>query len=173
MKRFAAVMTVGLVASTLFTTYIAARPQKILDVEYCIEEKQQEILLDTAQVDTLAKVLWGEARGVNSTTQKAAVCWVVLNRVDHSDFPNSVYGVLTQPNQFNGYSDSNPVETELQIIAADVLTRWYQEHNGETEVGRVIPKEYLYFCGDGQRNYFTQTLSGGIWDWSLELPYAN
>jgi len=39
-------------------------------------------------------------------------------------------------------------------------------------VGRVLPKEYLYFTGDGAHNYFTTEWQGGqTWDWSLESPY--
>ena len=39
-------------------------------------------------------------------------------------------------------------------------------------VGRVLPKEYLYFTGDGVHNYFTTEWQGGqTWDWSLESPY--
>lgn len=34
------------------------------------------------EIEMLAKLIWGEARGVESTTEKAAVAWCVLNRVD-------------------------------------------------------------------------------------------
>ena len=35
-----------------------------------------------------------------------------------------------------------------------------------------LPKEYLYFTGDGAHNYFTTEWQGGqTWDWSLESPY--
>ena len=43
----------------------------------------------------LAQCLWGEARGIPSQTEKAAVVWCVLNRVDHPDFPDTIHGVLS------------------------------------------------------------------------------
>lgn len=39
-------------------------------------------------------------------------------------------------------------------------------------VGRVLPKEYLYFSGDGIRNTFRTQYKGGTrWNWSLPSPY--
>lgn len=35
------------------------------------------------EVIVLAKMLWGEARGVGSDTEKAACVWCALNRVNH------------------------------------------------------------------------------------------
>lgn len=80
--------------------------------------------------------------------------------------------VLTFPGQFVGYDEDNPVTTECKKIAADVLARWAAEKAGIEDVGRVLPKEYTYFTGDGERNYFTDEWKGGnTWDWSLPSPY--
>ena len=52
------------------------------------------------------------------------------------------------------------------------LARWMAEKECVGSVGRVLPKEYLYFTGDGAHNYFTTEWQGGqTWDWSLESPY--
>ena len=49
---------------------------------------------------------------------------------------------------------------------------WMAEKECVGSVGRVLPKEYLYFTGDGAHNYFTTEWQGGqTWDWSLESPY--
>lgn len=46
------------------------------------------------------------------------------------------------------------------------------EKDGETEVGRVLPREYLFFTGDGEHNHFRTEWEGGqTWDWSLRSPY--
>ncbi|MCD7776927.1 MAG: hypothetical protein LUH47_00195 [Clostridiales bacterium] len=52
MKRFAAIVTAGLVATTLFTTYVVARPQKILGIEYKIETPAtaENVVLDSSQI---------------------------------------------------------------------------------------------------------------------------
>lgn len=55
----------------------------------------------------------------------------------------------------DGYSADYPVLPELATLAADVLKRYHAEKNGEENVGRVLPAEYLYFTGDGRNNHFT------------------
>lgn len=121
----------------------------------------------------LAQCLWGEARGIQSQTEKAAVAWCVLNRVDHPGFPDTVYGVLSAPNQFIGFSESYPVDPELLALAQDVLTRWRAEQTGADEVGRVLPKDYLWFSADGHgHNAFRATFrQSAAWQWTMESPY--
>ena len=129
---------------------------------------------DEADVEMLARVLWGEARGVPSDMEKAAVVWCVLNRVDAEGWPDTVAEVITQPNQFAGYSPDYPATEELKAIAADVMTRWERERREGGDVGRVLPAEYFFFTGDGERNHFRTEYSGGtFWDWTLENPYGS
>ena len=123
-------------------------------------------------VEMLAKLVWGEARGVDSIEQKAAVIWCVLNRVDSPKYPNTIAEVVMQKHQFTGYDDSHPVTAELSGIAEDVLIRWYQEKAGADNVGRTLPSEYLFFVGDGVHNYFSEEWKSKVYyDWSLPSPY--
>ena len=127
---------------------------------------------DEAEVEMLARLLWGEARGVPSDMHKAAVVWCVLNRVDDPRFPDTVLEVLEAPYQFAGYSADYPVLPELATLAADVLIRYHAERDGGTNVGRVLPVEYLYFTGDGRNNHFTIGWKDAeTWDWCLQNPY--
>lgn len=120
----------------------------------------------------LAKMLWGEARGVKSDTEKAACVWCVLNRVDQGYGDITI--VVTAPHQFVGYTESNPVDDNLKALCEDVLSRWYAEREGQVEVGRVLPADYLWFSGDGERNHFRNAYRGGDrWDWSLPSPYES
>ena len=69
---------------------------------------------------------------------------------------------------------SRPLFTpaELEELALDVIERWLDEKDGEAEVGRVLPREYLFFTGDGKHNHFRTEWDGGqVWDWSLQSPY--
>lgn len=136
-----------------------------LEPELCCDK---EAYVDSVAAEYLANVAWGEARGC-SVTEQAAVMWCVLNRVDSPLYPDSVGEVVTQRAQFNGYSASNPITPELLQLANDVLTYWSKEDDS----GRVLPKEYLYFIGDGKHNYFYKTWGGNAtaWDWSLPSPY--
>lgn len=136
-----------------------------LEPELCYDK---EAYVDSVAAEYLANVAWGEARGC-SMTEQAAVMWCVLNRVDSPLYPDSVGEVVTQRAQFNGYSESNPITPELLQLANDVLTYWSEGDDS----GRVLPKEYLYFIGDGKHNYFYKTWGGNAiaWDWSLPSPY--
>lgn len=129
---------------------------------------------DAAEVEALAKMIWGEARGIASDTEKAACVWVVLNRVDDPRFPDTVIENLEAPYQFAGYSPDFPATDELKALAADVLTRYHAEKNGDTEAGRVLPSDYCWFTGDGEHNHFTnEWQSGDTWGWTLESPYPD
>lgn len=122
----------------------------------------------------IAKTLYGECRAC-AKDEIAAVAWCILNRVDSEEryFPDDVIAVITQPYQFLGYREDNPVREDLLDIARDVLRRWYAEKNGAEDVGRVLPKGYCFFTGDGLHNYFTTTWKGSdVWDWTLQSPYT-
>ena len=125
-------------------------------------------------VIAMAKLLRKEGGGIPSDTEQSGVCWIVLDRVDSEEFPDSIIGVITQAGQFDGW-DEDTVPTEHDIyIAQDVLERWNREKNGEINVGRTLPKEYLYFTGDGVHNYFTKVQYGTPYVWGSQLvsPYT-
>lgn len=124
------------------------------------------------EITVLSKMVWGEARGIPSDTEKAACVWCALNRVDYG-YGNIVM-VVTAPYQFAGYDVDNPIDDEIKALCENVLTRWYAEKSGETDVGRVLPLDYMWFTGDGERNYFRNAYEGGqTWDWSLQSPYES
>lgn len=119
----------------------------------------------------LAKTVYGEARGL-SRTEQSAVVWTILNRCDDSRFGESIIDVITAPKQFAGYKSTHPVDPDIRELVIDVLNRWEREKSGETNVGRTLPKDYLYFRGDGYHNYFTKSWnSRNVWDWSFDSPY--
>lgn len=140
------------------------------------EDINEEVMYYTEdEVVMMAKLLWHECRGVPSDTEKACVAWAVCNRVDDEEFDgDTVTEVMTIPNQFAYYYDT-PVLDELYDLALDVLTRWNAERNGEVSVGRVLPKDYTYYTGDGVHNYFRNAYNGhySIWDYSLPSPYES
>ena len=123
------------------------------------------------EIDHITKTVWGEARGLSKTHQ-AGVVWAILNRCDDGRFGKGVIGVVTAPSQFAGYRSSNPVDPEIRDLVVDVLDRYSKEKVGIDNVGRVLPKEYLYFRGNGKVNLFSKKWnSTNIWNWSLESPY--
>ena len=121
---------------------------------YTIKEPEYEMYYTHDDVIAIAKMLYGESRGCSIDNQKKAV-WCVLNRVDADGFPDTIIGVLSQPNQFHGYSTAFPVWNELTAVAEDVLTRWSLEKQG-VAVNRELPKSYLFFTGTGSENIFRE-----------------
>lgn len=109
---------------------------------------------DEAQM--IAKTVWGEYRGP-SEVQKQAVVWCILNRVDNDKFPDTIEGVITSPNQFLGYGDGNPVDDDILELVIEVLHYW----NDNDDEHRILPREFLYFSGNGVYNTFTTKYCGG------------
>lgn len=139
--------------------------------EPVVTEPQYIIVINEEEAIALAKMAWGEARGVDDMGI-AATMWCVLNRADNWNM--SIIEVITAPDQFHGYSSSHPVEDRIYNLAVDVLTRWQMEKQGASpeEVGRVLPKEYMWFHGDRVVNHFRDAWRGGTrWDWSYPNPY--
>jgi N-acetylmuramoyl-L-alanine amidase len=105
-----------------------------------VEEENHELIW-------LARIISAEAKGEPIEGQ-IAVGNVVLNRVEHEDFPNTIEEVIFQKNQFspvnNGSVYNEPTETALEV-AEMVL-------NGE----RVVDRDVLYF-------YNANIVSRGSW----------
>ena len=128
------------------------KAQQMVAVPEPLAEPEYDMYFTENDVVALAQMLWGEARGCTRDNQAMAV-WCVLNRVDDPRFPDTIQGVLSQPNQFYGYSPDFPVWDELKEVARDVLTRWSMEKQGVTVERELLP-EYVFFTGDGVQNHF-------------------
>lgn len=127
--------------------------------------------LDPEEVELIGRTIWGEADGVASEAERAAVAWCILNRVDERG--QTIEEVVTAPHQFHGYRPEGECPQRHLDLAADVLTRWKAEKEGATDVGRVLPAEYSFFVGDLVRNHFSKSfLATEYWDWSLPDPYT-
>ncbi len=76
----------------------------------------------------LARAVNGEARGEPYEGQ-VAVAAVILNRVRHSSFPNTISGVIYQPGAFTAVSDGQinvPIDPNSSVYKAcsDALNGW-------------------------------------------------
>ncbi len=78
------------------------------------------------EVNLLAKVISAEARG-ESYEGQVAVGAVILNRVAHPSFPDTISGVIYQNGAFSCVYDSNwyqPVADSAKRAAQDALNGW-------------------------------------------------
>lgn len=79
-----------------------------------------------SNVNLLARVINGEARG-ESYEGQVAIGAVVLNRVKHASFPNSISGVIYQQGAFTAVSDGQinaSVYDSCYKAARDALNGW-------------------------------------------------
>lgn len=84
------------------------------------------------------------------TAEKAKVAEVIINRANSSNFPNTIYDVLTQEGQFVGVWDYVTLTDYSYKVTEDVKSAVNMAlDSGYTNHG------YLFFEGDGTQNYFT------------------
>lgn len=81
---------------------------------------------NSSNVNLLARLIYGEARGEPYTGQ-VAVGAVVMNRVKSSSFPNTIAGVIYQTGAFDVVSDGQinlSPDSTAQKAAQDALNGW-------------------------------------------------
>ena len=143
-----------------------------LDNETCVTLVRQ--VLSANDEAALARLLWGEDRE-NPKYMQAAVIWCVFNRMEASG--KSISEIVTN-SQFQGYIKSNPLKEWAINLVRDVTIRYMLEQIGYKDVGRVLPREYLYFeQPPGKRFHVFKTKINiddpdtKIWNWALPSPY--
>lgn len=80
----------------------------------------------SSDVNLLARLIYGEARGEPYTGQ-VAVGAVVLNRVNSSKFPNTIAGVIYQPGAFDVVADGQinmTPDATAKKAATDAINGW-------------------------------------------------
>ena len=101
---------------------------------------------DPEDVDLVSRTIWGETRGCPSEEQEG-VGWCIVLRKNSPQFPDTIRGVVTQPNQWQGYSPNNPAEP-FWDMARDILIR---DHNGEPG---PLPDGFFWCSGNGKHQTF-------------------
>ena len=79
-----------------------------------------------ANINLLARVISGEARG-ESYEGQVAIAAVVLNRVKHASFPNTISGVVYQAGAFTAVTDGQinvPPSESCYKAARDAMNGW-------------------------------------------------
>lgn len=74
----------------------------------------------------MAQLLYGVKD--NNNTDLQTLCWCILNRVDSPGYPNTIQEVISQPNQWIGYNENNPVIDNLYNISIAVINYWAEGH---------------------------------------------
>lgn len=106
---------------------------------------------NSSNVNLLARVVYGEARGEPYTGQ-VAVAAVVLNRVKSSKFPNTISGVVYQSGAFDAVADGQinmTPDTTAKKAAQDALNGW------DPSYGAIY--------------YFNPSTATNKWIWSRQM----
>ena len=117
MKRFIKITLLILISIFEIITYIKSKNVQAVSQGSNVSD-----------VQLLARAINGEARGETYEGQ-VAVGAVILNRVAHSSFPNTIAGVIYQPGAFTAVSDGQinvAIEESSTVVKAarDALNGW-------------------------------------------------
>ena len=117
MKKFIPVLLSGIAAITAVSVFLAYELRHDARAASYSED-----------VQLLARAVNGEARGEPYEGQ-VAVAAVILNRVNHSSFPNTIAEVIYQPGAFTAVSDGQinvPIDPNSTVYKAcqDALNGW-------------------------------------------------
>ena len=115
MKRISALIIISLIVILMISMLL---PKK----EYAEQTSQ------TSDIQLLARTINGEARG-ESYEGQVAVGAVILNRVKHSSFPNTIAGVIYEPGAFTAVADgqiNHPIAEDSTVFKAarDAMNGW-------------------------------------------------
>lgn len=127
-------------------------------------KKYYEYGADASQVEQeaeyISKVIYGTARN-HADSDKRAVVWCILNRVEHYGHPDTVAEVCEQPKQWMGYSSDNPVLDDIYELVLAELKIWH--NNGH----RPMSNEYIYLSWSSReillRDSFEENKSTNYW----------
>lgn len=79
------------------------------------------------------------------------VLCVVMNRQRNKQFPNSVKEVILQPEQFHVMPRNS--QTIPHWKSFWIVLQWCNSYDIYDKSVQVVPKDHLYFYGDGLRNH--------------------
>ena len=114
--------------------------------------RYEDIQLTGAEMDTLACVIWLEARGEGFEGQQA-VAEVVFNRMLSPDFPDTLDEVIYQKGQFSTASSIPAAEPdEMQYIAI----------NAALCGPHILPLEVVFFSQAGENDNVWGTIGGHV-----------
>lgn len=134
-----------------------AHREEIMEIRNGYENLTPEELLKQ-EGEYLARMLYAYRN--NSERDLRTATWCALNRVDSAGFPNSVKEVCQQPSQWMGYSDDNPILSDLYEIAIKELETWHSNY-------RPVGTEYVYMSWSSKeislRNTYEKEDSTRYW----------
>lgn len=116
-------------------------------------------------LDSRAVALSKMGYGIRENSMECikAEYWCAINRCESPLYPNTIEEVCSQPGQWMGYSEDNPVIDRYYDLAVEVLEAW---ENGGV---RNLPADCLWFTWNGPESItFRTAFDGSGNDWRVE-----
>ncbi len=110
---------------------------------------------DQRDLDTLARTIYGEAEANNAADAKA-VAWVIVNRCDLPNWPNTVAQVCLQPWQFSCWNPGDP--NRERILNAN--STWF---NRCQEIALGVLNGEIHDPTDGSTHYYATFIKTPKW----------
>lgn len=112
----------------IIVSFLAIAAISFAAVKFAPSNTVAETQRSASDVQLLARCVNGEARGEIYEGQ-VAVAAVILNRVKHPSFPNTISGVIYQPGAFTAVSDgqiNEPIAENSTVYKAceDAMNGW-------------------------------------------------
>lgn len=108
-------------------------------------ENRWDITLNESEKDLLSRIVMLES-GNQSDEGQQAVVEVILNRIYSEEWPNTLYDVLSQKNQFSTWKNRN----SKRAIPTDQVKRNIElVLNGGTD---ILPMDTVYFSRGGENS---------------------
>lgn len=138
--------------------------QNELDTYKAEQEAARSVEYDAAlrqtEAEAVARVLYG-VKG-NNERDLRTLAWCIFNRVDNTQYPNTLAGVISQPKQWMAYSEDNAVLDKLYQIAVEEVDRWHSGH-------RPVSSDYVYMNWSPSeiilRNRWEEKSGTKYWQW--------
>ena len=129
------------------------KPTIIIEEEVPLTEQANFIdNLTDEEIDLICRIAYREA-GNQCEDGKRAVIEVIINRVMHEVFPNTVYDVLSAPTQFSTWAKRDEVSQQHINMMKEVL---YIVRDAEESVFVKYIEEAGYDCSPEDYVYFAQ-----------------
>ncbi len=91
------------------------------------------------EADLMARMIYGYyAAGALRADEWELIAWVSINRTENSLWPDELSEVLLQDEQWQGFSEGNPILQDIRKVAETALETW---HNGGA---RPVGPEFVY-----------------------------
>lgn len=127
----------------------------MMAVSQCVEVSYED-------AQCLMKIAEAEA-GNQSVEGMALVMKTILNRVEDEDFPDTVYGVISQPGQFETYVSGQYGITEpsekAHLALAEIETGMFADDTViafEVAGNRILDKYFFYAFTLGGHDFYTK-----------------